>query len=106
MVPGADTTVTFGGMSAVQNLINAKSGPPAIMSISYGQCEAVNGAAANAAYNAAYQQAVAEGVSVFVAAGDSGAARCDNNTSEATRCAALNAFSYTPYKVCTCGPAL
>jgi len=30
----------------------------------------VNGAAANAAYNSAYQQAAAEGVSVFVAAGE------------------------------------
>ena len=38
-----------------------------------------NGASANAAYNSAYQQAVAEGVSVFVAAGDSGAAGCDAN---------------------------
>jgi len=54
------------------------------MSISYGQCETVNGAAANVAYNSAYQQAVAEGVSVFVAAGDSGAAGCDNSVSEAT----------------------
>jgi len=35
-----------------------------IISISYGQCETVNGAAANAAYNSTYQQAVAEGVSV------------------------------------------
>jgi len=70
-----DTSTTFGGLIAVQNLINAKSGPPAIMSISYGQCETVNGAAANAAYNAAYQQAVAEGVSIFVAAGDSGGGR-------------------------------
>src|SRR5438874_7645393 len=36
-----------------------------IMSISYGQCETVKGAAANASYNSAYQQAVAEGVSVL-----------------------------------------
>jgi len=33
------------------------------------------------AYNSAYQQAVTEGVSVFVAAGDSGAAGCDNTAS-------------------------
>jgi len=103
MVSCADTNVTFGGLIAVQNLINAKSGPPAIMSISYGQCEAVNGAAANAAYNAAYQQAVAEGVSVFVAAGDSGAAGCDNNVSEATSGIAVNAFASTPYNVAVGG---
>ncbi|HEX7695970.1 MAG TPA: protease pro-enzyme activation domain-containing protein, partial [Candidatus Acidoferrum sp.] len=98
-----DTNTTFGGLIAVQNLINAKSGPPAIMSISYGQCETVNGAAANAAYNAAYQQAVAEGVSIFVAAGDSGAAGCDNSVSEATHGIAVNAFASTPYNVAVGG---
>jgi len=103
MVSCADTNTTFGGLIAVQNLINAKSGPPAIMSISYGQCEAVNGVAANAAYNAAYQQAAAEGVSVFVAAGDSGAAGCDNSASEATSGIAVNAFASTPYNVAVGG---
>jgi regulation of enolase protein 1 (concanavalin A-like superfamily) len=103
MVSCADTNTTFGGLIAVQNLINAKSAPPAVMSISYGQCEAVNGAAANAAYNAAYKQAVAEGVSVFVAAGDSGAAGCDNSVSEATSGIAVNAFASTPYNVAVGG---
>src|SRR6266852_7612201 len=82
MAACADTSTTFGGLIAIQNLINASTPPPSIMSISYGQCETVNGAAANAAYNSAYQQAVAEGVSVFVAAGDSGAAGCDNSATE------------------------
>src|SRR5215469_16392072 len=71
MAACADTSTTFGGLIAIQNLINASTRPPAIMSISYGQCETVNGAVANASYNAAYQQAAAEAVSVFVAAGDS-----------------------------------
>jgi len=84
MASCADTATTFGGLIAIQNLINASSQPPAIVSISYGQCETVNGAAANAAYNATYQQAVAEGVSIYVAAGDSGAAGCDNSVSAAT----------------------
>src|SRR6266436_3960788 len=79
MAARADTSTTFGGLIAIQNLINASAPPPSIMSISYGQCETVNGAAANASYNSAYQQAAAEGVSVFVAAGDSGAAGCDNS---------------------------
>src|SRR5216683_2519110 len=60
MAACADTSTTFGGLIAIQNLINASTPPPSIMSISYGQCETVNGAAANAAYNSAYQQAVAE----------------------------------------------
>ncbi len=67
----ADTYTTFGGLIAMQNLVNSAN-PPAIMSISYGECEAENGASSNAAFSALYQQAVAEGVSVFVSAGDEG----------------------------------
>src|SRR5712692_1645024 len=103
MAACADTTVTFGGLIAIQNLINASTAPPSIMSISYGQCETVNGAAANASYNSAYQQAVTEGVSVFVAAGDSGAAGCDNSVVEATHGIAVNAFASTPNNVAVGG---
>jgi len=99
----ADTTTTFGGLIAMENLINSSSQPPAIMSFSYGQCETENGASANAAYYTAYQQAVAEGVSVFVAAGDSGAAGCDNSVSAATHGIGANAFASTPYNVAVGG---
>jgi Pro-kumamolisin, activation domain len=99
----ADSTTTFGGLIALQNLINASSNPPAIMSISYGECETVNGSAANAAYSSAYQQAVAEGVSVFVAAGDSGAAGCDNGAASATDGIGVNAFASTVYNVAVGG---
>src|SRR6266478_4551963 len=103
MAACANTGSTFGGLIALQNLINASTAPPSIMSISYGQCETVNGAAANVAYNSAYQQAVAEGVSVFVAAGDSGAAGCDNSVAEATHGIAVNAFASTPNNVAVGG---
>ncbi|HET6931790.1 MAG TPA: hypothetical protein VFI45_15795, partial [Candidatus Acidoferrum sp.] len=62
-----------------------------------------NGSAANAAYNSAYQLAVTEGVSVFVAAGDSGAAGCDNSASAATHGIGVNAFASTPYNVAVGG---
>ena len=97
----ADSTTTFGGLIALQNLINASPSPPAIMSISYGQCETLNGAAANAAFSSAYQQAVAEGVSVFVAAGDSAASGCDNGAAAATHGIGVNAYSlYTVQRRC------
>lgn len=99
----ADTTTTFGGLIAVQNLINAVSQPPPIMSISYGECETLNGATANAAYNSAYQQAVSEGVSVFVAAGDSGATGCDNSDTNAIDGIGVNAFASTPFNVAVGG---
>ncbi len=99
----ADTTTTFGGLIAVQNIINGAAQPPAIMSISYGQCETVNGSSANAAYKAVYQQAVAEGVSVFVAAGDSGATGCDDNAAAATDGIGISAFASTVYNVAVGG---
>jgi len=102
MAACADTSTTFGGLIALENLINSAT-PPAIVSISYGQCETVNGETANRAYYAAYQQAVAEGISVFVAAGDSGPAGCDNGAAEATHGIGVNAFASTPYNVAVGG---
>src|SRR5271155_3000338 len=91
----ADTNSTFGGLIAVQNIINAKGTPPAIISISYGECEAENGAAANAAYSHAFQQAAAEGVSIFVSSGDEGAASCDADAAKATHGINVSGFAST-----------
>ena len=99
----SDTNTTFGGLIALQNLLNASSTPPAIVSISYGECEAYNGAAANAAYSSTYQQAVAEGVSVFVSSGDEGAASCDAGGSNATHGIGVSGLASTPYNVAVGG---
>jgi subtilase family serine protease len=96
------TRNTFGGLIAMQNLLNGDN-PPAIMSISYGNCEAENGSSANAAFNSLYQQAVAEGVSVFVAAGDEGAASCDAGSSGASHGIAVSGWASTPYNVAVGG---
>ena len=98
----ANTRTTFGGLIAIQNLINGAN-PPAIISLSYGECEAENGAAANAAYNSAFQQAVSEGISVFVSAGDEGAASCDAGASGATHGIGVSGFASTPYNVAVGG---
>lgn len=98
----ASTRATFGGFLALQNLVNSAN-PPSIVSISYGECEAENGAAANAAYAAVYQQAVAEGISVFVAAGDGGAASCDAGNTGATHGIGVSGFASTPYNVAVGG---
>ncbi len=99
----ADTRTTFGGLIALQNLMNASSTPPSIVSISYGECEAENGASSNAAFNSLFQQAVLEGVSVFVSAGDEGAASCDAGASAATHGIGVSAFASTPYNVAVGG---
>ena len=93
-----DTKTTFGGLLALNALINQPV-PPSIISISYGECEAALGAAGNATYNYAYQQAASEGVSVFVSSGDEGAASCDANQPAAQYGIAVSGFASTPYNV-------
>ncbi len=98
----ADTNTTFGGLLALRSLIDERI-PPAIVSISYGECEADLGAAGNATYRYAYQQAAAEGISVFVSSGDEGAARCDANQPAAKYGIAVSGFASTPYNVAVGG---
>jgi len=98
----ADTIATPGILIAVQNLVN-QTNPPPIISISYGSCEAESGAAQNAAFNTIYQQAVAEGISIFVAAGDEGAASCDAGQSTATHGIGVSNSASTQYNVAVGG---
>ena len=49
-----------------------------IMNVSYGECELDLGTAGNVEYYDLWQTAAAEGIAVFVAAGDSGSASCDD----------------------------
>jgi hypothetical protein len=73
----------------------------AILSDSYGSCEANLGTSGNAFYNSLWQQAAAEGISVVVSAGDNGSAGCDNpNTvTSATNGLAVSGLASTPYNV-------
>jgi subtilase family serine protease len=102
----ADTTTNFGALIAAQNLLDGAS-PPPIMSLSYIGCEAEQGPGANAYINSLWQQAAGEGVSVFVAAGDSGPAGCDPfklpSPNWSTAGIAANSFASTPYNVATGG---
>ncbi len=102
LVSCASSRVTWGGMIALQNLINSAN-PPPIVSISYGECEAENGFSANSAFSLAYQQAVAEGISVFVATGDEGAASCDAGATVATHGIGVSGFASTAYNVAVGG---
>jgi hypothetical protein len=97
-----DTRATFGGLIALQNLLNAPGASttgPAIVSISYGESESFNGAAQNAAYNTTYQQGASEGVSIFVSSGDEGAASSNANGAESTRGITVSGFTSTPYNI-------
>ena len=48
-----------------------------VMTISFGSCEGYSGASGVAFWDGLFSQAASEGISVFVAAGDSGAAGCE-----------------------------
>ncbi|MHB1935081.1 MAG: S53 family peptidase [Acidobacteriaceae bacterium] len=98
----ADTQTTFGGLLALESLIN-EDVPPSVVSISYGECEAALGAAGNATFRYAYEQAASEGVSVFVSSGDEGAAGCDANQPAAQYGISVNGFASTPYNVAVGG---
>ncbi len=71
-----------------------------VMSESYGDCELNLGTTGNQFYDQLWQQAAAEGITVFVAAGDSGSAVCDQGSSSAaTNGLAVNGIASTPYDV-------
>jgi subtilase family serine protease len=98
-----DSATVDGVQHAIHDLIDSAA-PPAIISVSYGICEAENGAAGNAFFSAMYQQAVAEGISVFVATGDSGPEDCaPNYTSPAKFGIGVNAWASTVYNVAVGG---
>jgi hypothetical protein len=89
---------------ALQNLVNAES-PPAILSISAGDCEAAVGAGMNATINSAYQTGVARGMSIFVSTSDNDAAACDNRNTvmAASDGITVNGWASTPYNVAVGG---
>jgi hypothetical protein len=54
-----------------------------IVSESYGACEAFEGNSGIAFYNTIWEQGAAQGITILIAAGDSGSAGCDDPSSEA-----------------------
>jgi subtilase family serine protease len=75
-----------------------------IVSLSYGLCEAEEGSGGNAFWNALWQQAAAQGQSVFVSSGDSGAAGCDSSSAAtASNGRGVNGLCSSPYSTCVGG---
>jgi len=111
MAPGANVVVeacqdgysTFGGLVALENLVSADQITAPVLSMSYGFCEAGNGAANNAAFSYAYQHGAARGVSIFVSSGDDGARSCDDGNTVSYYGAGTSGFATTPYNVAVGG---
>jgi subtilase family serine protease len=84
----------------VQNVdtLNAR-----IINVSYGECELANGTAGNVEYYNMWQTAAAEGISVFVAAGDSGSASCDQGGAIAEYGTTVSGLASTPFNTAVGG---
>ncbi len=75
-----------------------------VITLSYGLCEASEGSGGNAFWNSLWQQAAAQGQSVFVSSGDSGAAGCDSSgASTGTHGRGVNGLCTSPYSTCVGG---
>ncbi len=79
-----------------------------VLSLSYGACERNAGASGVALWSNLFSQAAAEGISVFVSSGDSGAAFCDTQfaTPPATQYLSINYICSNPYTTCVGGTEL
>jgi len=87
---------------SAQYAVNHNVAP--IISLSYGLCEAAYSSSGNAFWNSLWQQAAAQGISVFVSSGDSGAAGCDPmSATTATHGRGVNALCSSPYSTCVGG---
>lgn len=87
----------FGVMNTLTNLVNSPVTEAAI-SISYGGCEAGNGLAFQSMWTQLVEQGAAEGISIFVSAGDGSVAGCDDPGAAAAKFGlAVNGLSSSAY---------
>jgi pseudomonalisin len=95
------TATTDGIDLASAWIVNHK--PASIMSVSYGNCEQQMGAAEIAFYSSLWAQAASEGISVFVASGDAGAAGCSSGSDSSGSVSGVNGLCSSPYSTCVGG---
>ena len=98
-VIAATTNTTLGVDLAAQYAVDQNIAP--VISESYGICELGVGTAGNQFYNSLWQQAAAQGITVLIAAGDSGSAACDSQDNEPPAPSEfglqVSGFASTPY---------
>ncbi len=101
-VVSASTNSSDGTYLSAQYIVNHNLAP--VMSVSFGLCEAALGASGNSFINGLWRQAAAQGISVFVSSGDSGAAGCDSSSAtRAVKGRGVNGLCSSPYSVCVGG---
>lgn len=101
-VVSSSTNSTDGVYLSAQYIVSHNVAP--VMSVSFGLCEAALGTSGNNFLNNLWQQAAAQGVTVLVSSGDSGAAGCDSaSANRGTQGRGINGLCSTPYSVCVGG---
>ena len=98
LVIGADTELQNGLSLAAEHAVFGNLAP--VMSISFGSCELALGSF-NGFWNNLWEQAAAQGTTVMVSTGDSGAAGCDNDNTQyyAVQGQNVNGIASTPFNV-------
>jgi pseudomonalisin len=101
-VVSKSTSASDGSYLSAQYIVSHNLAP--VMSMSFGLCEAALGTSGNAFFSSLWQQAAAQGITVFVSSGDSGAAGCDSSSSSrASHGRGVNGLCSTPFSVCVGG---
>ena len=113
VAPGATIDLIVSGSSssyngiyiASQYAIDTNPVPAHILNLSFGACEKSGGARGVALWDVLFSQAAAEGISVFVCSGDSGAAGCDKyfSTPPASQVLNPNYICSSSYATCVGG---
>jgi uncharacterized protein (TIGR03437 family) len=113
VAPGATIDLIVSGNSssyngiyiASQYAIDTNPVPAHILNLSFGACENSGGARGVALWDVFFSQAAAEGISVFVCSGDSGAAGCDKyfSTPPASQILSPNYICSSSYATCVGG---
>jgi len=99
----ADTSYEAGLFLAIERALDDNKAD--ILNVSFGGCEANQGASGNQYILDLWEQAAAQGISVTVSTGDNGSAGCDNPNSEqlASQGLAVNGLGSTPYNIAVGG---
>ena len=105
LIVADDSDTTSGVFDAAEYVIDTTPLPARVLSMSFGSCEAANGADLVHAIDGLFTQAAMEGISVFVSSGDSGAADCANHTESppAGQTAGINALCSSASVTCVGG---
>jgi len=101
LVVEVSTAATDGVDLAAAYIVNHALAP--VVSLSYGSCEQYMGTTELTFYNSLWEQAAAQGMSVFVASGDAGAAGCNTGSDTTGEGTAVNGMCSTPYSTCVGG---